>query len=126
MRIESIRLKNFKAFRDIHLRDVPAFFVVVGANGSGKSTLFDVFGFLHDCLKGTVRQALDKRGRFREVLSRDAESDTILIEIQYRMLISGSERLVTYSLEIGEHKGSPIVQRELLRWMESHERAAMV
>ncbi len=116
MKIESIRLKNFKAFRDVHLKDIPSFLVVVGANGSGKTTLFDVFGFLHDCLKGTVRQALDKRGRFREVLSRDADTDTILIEIQYRMLITGVERLVTYSLEIGEQDGSPVVQRELLRY----------
>lgn len=118
MKIESIRLKNFKAFRDIHLRDVPAFFVVVGANGSGKSTLFDVFGFLHDCLKGNVRQALDKRGRFREVLSRgcDPAKDSILIELQYRMEITGVERLVTYSLEIGEDAGAPVVLRELLRY----------
>jgi predicted ATPase len=118
MRIESIRLKNFKAFRDIHLRDIPAFFVVVGANGSGKSTLFDVFGFLHDCLKGNVRQALDKRGRFREVLSRgcDPEKNAILIELQYRMEITGVERLVTYSLEIGEEAGSPVVLREVLRY----------
>lgn len=118
MRIESIRLKNFKAFRDIHLRDIPAFFVVVGANGSGKSTLFDVFGFLHDCLKGNVRQALDKRGRFREVLSRgcDPEKDAILIELQYRMEITGVERLVTYSLEIGEEAGSAVVLREVLRY----------
>ena len=116
MKIESIRLKNFKAFRNVHLKDIPSFLVVVGANGSGKTTLFDVFGFLHDCLKGTVRQALDKRGRFREVLSRDAETEVILIEIQYRMLISGVERLVTYSLEIGEKDGSPIVRREILRY----------
>jgi len=116
VKIESIRLKNFKAFRDVHLKDIAPFMVVVGANGSGKTTLFDVFGFLHDCLKGTVRQALDKRGRFREVLSREADSNTILIEIQYRMLINGAERLVTYSLEITEQNGSPIVQRELLRY----------
>ena len=51
MKIESIRLQNFKAFSNVHLKDIPAFMVVVGANGSGKSTLFDVFGFLHDCLK---------------------------------------------------------------------------
>jgi predicted ATPase len=118
MKIESIRLKNFKAFRDVHLRDLPAFLVVVGANGSGKSTLFDVFGFLHDCLKGNVRQALDKRGRFREVLSRgcDPERDAILIELQYRMEITGVERLVTYSLEIGELQGVPVVLREVLRY----------
>lgn len=116
MKIESIRLKNFKVFRDVHLTDIPSFLVVVGANGSGKSTLFDVFGFLHDCLKGTVRQALDSRGRFREVLSRDATEETILIEIQYRMLISGIERLVTYSLEICERAGAPFIQREILRY----------
>lgn len=118
MKIESIRLRNFKAFRDVHLKDLPSFLVVVGANGSGKSTLFDVFGFLHDCLKSNVRQALDKRGRFREVLSRgcDPEKDTIVIELQYRMEITGVNRLVTYSLEIGESKGAPLVQRELLRY----------
>lgn len=118
MRIESIRLKNFKAFRDVHLKDIPAFMVVVGANGTGKSTLFDVFGFLHDCLKGNVRQALDKRGRFAEVLSRgcNPQTDSILIELQYRMAITGKERLVTYVLEIGEQNGAPIVRQEILRY----------
>jgi predicted ATPase len=116
MKIESIRLKNYKVFRDLYLSDMPSFLVIVGANGSGKSTLFDVFGFLHDCLKGNVRQALDSRGRFREVLSRDALDDNILIEIQYRMLIAGVSRLVTYSIEIAERAGAPFVQREILRY----------
>lgn len=118
MKIESIRLKNFKAFCDVHFKNIPPFLVVVGANGSGKSTLFDVFGFLHDCLKGNVRQALDKRGRFAEVLSRgcDPAKDLIQIELQYRMKISGVERLVTYSLEIGERSGAPVVVKELLRY----------
>jgi len=118
MKIESIRLQNFKAFRNVHLKDIPPFLVVVGANGSGKSTLFDVFGFLHDCLRGNVRQALDKRGRFAEVLSRgcDPQKDSILIELQYRMEIAGAKRLVTYSLEIGERQGQPIVLKELLRY----------
>ena len=116
MRIESIRLKNFKAFRDVQIEDIPPFLVVVGANGTGKSTLFDVFGFLRDCLKGNVRQALDSRGRFKEVLSREASGDSILIEIQYRMEISKVERLVTYSLEIAEESGLPYVRREILRY----------
>ena len=116
MKIESIRLKNFKTFRDVHLQDIPTFLVIVGANGAGKSTLFDVFGFLHDCLKSNVRQALDKRGRFKEVLSRDSDSDSILIEIQYRMEIASIERLVTYSLEIAEKSDAPYVSREILRY----------
>jgi predicted ATPase len=116
MRIESIRLKNYKAFRDATLKDIPPFLVVVGANGAGKSTLFDVFGFLHDCLKNNVRHALDSRGRFKEVLSRDSDGDSILIEIQYRMEIAGVSRLVTYSLEIAEKSGAPYIRREILRY----------
>jgi len=116
MRIESIRLKNYKSFRDSTLKDIPPFLVVVGANGAGKTTLFDVFGFLHDCLKGNVRQALDTRGRFKEVLSRDSNENTILIEIQYRMTIAGVERLVTYSLEISERNNIPYVKHEVLRY----------
>lgn len=116
MQIESIRLKNYKIFRDIHIRDIPRLCIVVGANGAGKTTLFDVFGFLHDCLKGNVRQALDARGRFKEVLSRDSEEETILIEIQYRMPILDKNRLVTYSLEIGEQAGAPYIKREILRY----------
>lgn len=118
MRIESLRLKNFKAFGDMQLRGIPAFLVIVGANGSGKSTFFDVFGFLHDCLRGNVRRALDKRGRFAEVLSRgcDPASDSISIELQYRMEITGVRRLVTYFLEIAEKDAAPVVKREYLRY----------
>jgi predicted ATPase len=116
MKIESIKLKNFKTFKDVELKNIPSFLVIVGANGSGKTTLFNVFGFLHDCLKGNVRQALDSRGRFKEVLSREATKQCIEIEIQYRMAIAGTDRLVTYSLEITEQDGSPFVKREVLRY----------
>ena len=117
MKIESLHIKNFKVFRDVHLKDIPSFLVVVGANGAGKSTLFDVFGFLHDCLKGNVRQALDKRGRFKEVISRDCRAeDSIEIEIQYRMTIADRDRLVTYKLEIAEMNNQPYVKHEVLRY----------
>lgn len=116
MKIESIRLRNFKIFRKVNITEIPSFCVIVGANGTGKTTLFEVFGFLHDCLKGNVRQALDARGRFKEVVSRGCERESILIEIQYRMPIVGKNRLVTYSLEIGERSGVPYIKREILRY----------
>ncbi len=117
MRIESIHIKNFKSFRDAHMRDIPSFCVVVGANGSGKTTLFDVFGFLKDCLTHNVRSALEGRGRFHEVLSRGADPDeAIEIEIQFRMPIAAVDRLVTYRVEIGLQDGRPVVRREVLRY----------
>jgi predicted ATPase len=78
-----------------------------------------VFGFLRDCLSGNVRQALDGRGRFKEVVSRGCEAENILIEIQYRMPIAQVSRLVTYSVEIGQDQGRPIVRRERLRYKRS-------
>jgi predicted ATPase len=49
--IESIKLKNFRAFKEIEMKDIPPFCVIVGANGTGKSTIFSVFGFLRDAVE---------------------------------------------------------------------------
>ena len=116
MRIESIRVKNYKVLQDIFIDNLPPFAVFVGANGSGKTTLFDVFGFLRDSLKNNVRQALQVRGGFREVVSRGHQDEDIVIEIKFRLLINQVERLVTYSLEIGQENKRPLVKREVLRY----------
>lgn len=117
MKIEAIRLKNFKAFRDTEMRDIPRMCVVVGANGSGKSTLFDVFGFLKDALTDNIQKALSKRGGFQEVRSRDSEGP-IEIEIKFRVPLEESKRkpLITYLLSINEKAGNAYVDRETLRY----------
>ena len=82
MKIESIRLKNFKAFQDVEMLDIPRFCVLVGANGSGKSTLFQVFAFLKEAIASNVHTALIKLGGslgFREVRSRNSKGN---IEIE--------------------------------------------
>ena len=116
MELKSITIRNFKALQNIHLKEVPNFVVLVGANGSGKSTLFDVFGFLRDALTTNVRQALDARGRFAEVVTRGHENESIVIELQVSMTIEGRPRLVTYHLEIGLESDRPLVLREFLRY----------
>jgi predicted ATPase len=116
MRIESIKLKNFKAFQDVHIKDIPPFCVVIGANGTGKSTLFDVFRFLKHCLTSNVRKALQDRGGFHEVVSRGHDDESILIEIQFKMEIAGISRRVTYSLEIAQSDKQPFIKREILRY----------
>ncbi len=116
MKIEKIRLKNFRVFQDVVIEDIPSFCVFIGANGSGKTTLFDVFGFLKDCLTYNVTRALQVRGGFQEIVSRGYEHETLLIEIQYRIPITGRERLVTYLVEIGMHERRPCVEREILRY----------
>lgn len=119
MKIESIRLKNFRALRDVHLTDLPNFCVVVGANGTGKSTLFSLFAFLRDAMSGNVNAALMKLGGnrgFQEVRSRGCDGP-IEIELKLRAeLGSGTPKLITYELVIDEEAGRAFVAHEVLKY----------
>ncbi|REJ53626.1 MAG: chromosome segregation protein SMC [Microcystis wesenbergii TW10] len=116
MKIVSIKIKNYRMFKNIHIRDIPPFCVIIGANGTGKSTLFDIFGFLRDALKNNIRQALQIRGGYREIITRGQEQEDIEIELQFPMKILDTERLVTYILIIGQNKNRPVIKREILRY----------
>lgn len=82
-RIEYLRVKNFRALRDLELKNIKPLTVLLGQNGSGKSTVFDVFAFLAECFSIGLRKAVDKRGRFRELRTRGS-NESIVIEIKYR------------------------------------------
>ncbi|MCP4158850.1 MAG: AAA family ATPase [Deltaproteobacteria bacterium] len=116
MKIESLRLKNFKAFKDAFMKDIPSFCVIVGANGSGKSTIFNVFGFLRDAMTGTVNTALARLGGnrgFDEVRSRRT-NDPIEIELKFRE--KPDSPLTTYSIQINSKDGRAYVEREILKY----------
>ncbi|GGD10118.1 AAA family ATPase [Aquisalinus flavus] len=119
MRIKQITVKNYKALQDVTLKDIPGFAVILGANGTGKSTLVGVFDFLKDCLKDNVRSALQKRGGFREVVSRGHENELIKIELKVQLDLISKSRTVTYSIEIGTKENQPnrpVVKREILAY----------
>lgn len=116
MQITSIKIKNYRVFEDLRVENIPPFCVLIGANGTGKSTLFDIFGFLQDALKNNIRQALQIRGGYREVVTRGKEKEDIEIELQFRMNLLGKKRLVTYILIIGQDNRKPLIKREILRY----------
>ena len=100
MQIESIEIKNYRLFRHAKLSGIPRLCVLVGANGAGKSTLFDVFSFLKDALAMNVSKAVSKRGGFKELASRGFAQEPIELTLQFRLDITGKERLVTYLLRV--------------------------
>jgi predicted ATPase len=116
MKIESIRLKNFKSFKDAELSELPNFCVIVGANGTGKSTIFQVFEFLRHAMVSNVNVAMTRLGGsrgFTEVRSRNSRGP-IEIELKFR---EGKESpLTTYSLQLNEEHGKAIVEREVLKY----------
>lgn len=118
MKIEKIKVKNFKVYRDVEIKNIANFSVFLGANGAGKSTLFDIFGFLSDALKNNIKTALNKRGGFKEVYSRDGEG-TMLFEIKFRNDVQSgciTPPLITYHLEITNKDGVPVIASEVLSY----------
>lgn len=114
VKIESIKIKNFKVFKEVYVENISSMAVFLGMNGSGKSTFFDVFGFLNDALITNVKAALARRGGYKEVLSRGQTGD---IEFEIKFRTNQNEPIVTYNLKIGlSDKKEPIVKKESLRF----------
>lgn len=112
-RIESLRVQNYRALRDLELRNLTPLTVFLGPNGSGKSTVFDVFAFLAECFSVGLRKAWDKRGRFKELRTRGADG-AITFELKYRE--NPQTPLITYHLSLDEGPRGPVVTEEWLHW----------
>jgi predicted ATPase len=112
-RIEYLKVQNYRALRDLELKDITPLTVFVGPNGSGKSTIFDVFAFLSESFSSGLRKAWDKRGRFRELRTRGSKGP-ITFEIKYREKVESP--LITYHLSIDEDLTGPFVAEEWLTW----------
>jgi len=111
-RIEYLKVRNFRALRDVEFKELTPLTVLLGPNGSGKSTVFDVFAFLAECFELGLRRAWDKRGRAKELKTRGSDGP-VSIEIKYR---EPSYPLITYHLAVDERRGAPVVIEEWLRW----------
>lgn len=118
-RIEYLRVQNYRALYDLELKALTPLTVFLGPNGSGKSTVFDVFAFLSECFTSGLRRAWDKRGRFRELLTRGSEGP-VLFELKYRETADLS--LITYHLAINEGRRGPFIAEEWLAWRRGRNR----
>ncbi len=111
--IESLHVKNYRALRDIELKQLKSLSVFLGANGSGKSTLFDVFAFLSECFTVGLDSAWKKRGGFKELRTRGCDGP-IEFELKYRE--KPKTPIITYHLSINENVEGPFVETEWLQW----------
>jgi predicted ATPase len=112
-RIEYLKVQNYRALHNLELKNLTPLTVFLGPNGSGKSTIFDVFAFLSECFTESLRKAWDRRGRFRELRTRDTEG-CIIIELKYKE--TSKSPLITYHLAIGEENNRPFIAEEWLQW----------
>lgn len=96
-RLTYLRIQNYRALRDLELRDLTPLTVLVGANGSGKSTVLDALKFLGECADGRLQEAwTSRKQRFGGVKSLGGEGEPVRFEV--RMLLLEGE--LTYHLEV--------------------------
>ncbi len=111
--IESLSIKNYRALRDIELKQLKPLTVFLGANGSGKSTFFDVFAFLSECFTVGLDSTWKKRGGLKELRSRGCDGP-IEFELKYRE--KPKSPIITYHLSIDENMEGPFITTEWLQW----------
>ena len=111
--IEALGIKNYRALRDVELKQLKPLTVLLGANGSGKSTFFDVFAFFAECFTDGLRRALDKREGFKELRTRGCDGP-IEFELKYRE--EPGTPIITYHLSINENSEGPFVENEWMQW----------
>ena len=114
MKITSLRLKNWKSYQDVSISQIPDLCVLVGANDSGKTGFFDALKFLKECLTLDLVTTLKKSGGFSEVLRRDAEAESVEIDIGFRLSVWQVETQFNYLLRLGLENGIAHVLLERL------------
>ena len=119
-RLTYLRIKNYRALRDVEFRDLTPLTVLIGPNGSGKSTVLDALDFLAEAVRGNLVGAWERRDRFRGMRTRGSEGD---IEFEIKANFLG--QVAHYSIKLAENKGAPdsaiIVVDELLNLSNSSQ-----
>ncbi|WP_426493353.1 AAA family ATPase [Hymenobacter sp. 102] len=110
-RLTYLRIKNYRALRDVELRDLTPLTVLIGPNGSGKSTVLDALAFLAEAVSGNLQQAWEKRNRFAGMRTREIDES---ISFEVECFISDETPRLRYLLSIDEAGGTVFVSEEKL------------
>lgn len=108
-RLTYLRIKNYRALRDVEFRDLTPLTVLIGPNGSGKSTVLDALDFLAEAVRGNMQRAWEKRDRFRGMRTRGVEEP---IELELSLNLIPSDYPLRYSLILQEIEGELFVLNE--------------
>ena len=111
-RLTYLRIKNYRALRDVEFRDLTPLTVLIGPNGSGKSTVLDALDFLAEAVRGNLTQAWEKRNRFAGMRTRGVKKG---ISFELKIKLSATGAIFHYYFEVDEQQSKVIVKDEWLK-----------
>lgn len=103
MRVQSIKVKNYKCLENFEWNDIPPFCVIIGENGSGKSTLLGVLDFVRDIVSYGTKYAVDAGGGFENLITSGKNDEQI--EIKLSFLDNANNSRIDCGWEINEDTG---------------------
>ncbi len=109
-RLTYLRIKNYRALRDVEFRDLTPLSVFIGPNGSGKSTVLDALAFLAEAVSGNLEKAWEERNRFKGMRTREIDNK-IQFEVKYSL---NDKDTLHYQLNIDESDDKVYVADETL------------
>ncbi|MDO7874925.1 AAA family ATPase [Hymenobacter sp. ASUV-10] len=101
-RLTYLRIKNYRALRDVEFRDLTPLTMLIGPNGSGKSTVLDALAFLAEAVGGDLKGAWERRNRFAGMRTRGGEGS---IEFEITISLQLGQSAIKYELEVDEKDG---------------------
>ena len=115
-RLTYLRIKNYRALRDVEFSDLTPLTVLIGPNGSGKSTVLDALDFLAEAVRGNLVGAWEKRNRFAGMRTRGSEGN-----IEFELIITGPPDFpqLYYAIILQEDDGQILVRTEKLAEYET-------
>lgn len=112
MKINSIKLNNFKRFSELHIKDISEkskLVLIIGSNGSGKSSIFDSFDFLQKGpYKGMPYPGEESLNYYRKSIGSEA---FVKIELFNKEVILKKDWLI----ESGQETSKKFIGRSSLR-----------
>lgn len=137
MRIERIRIQNFKSIREIEI-EFDELNIFIGKNAAGKSNVFEIFQFLKDIGEQNLENAIQLRGGteyFKNIRIEDSQNFEVSCsfsqgergyglqrEFNNKEYILSSVHHTEYDLEIGFSEGDfRVVSEELVNKRTAHE-----
>jgi predicted ATPase len=110
-RLTYLRIKNYRALRDVEFRNLTPLTVLIGPNGSGKSTVLDALDFLAEAVRGNLVAAWEKRDRFRGMRTRGRDE---AIEFEIKIESNNRPHPLLYKLVVDEASDMVFVSDESL------------
>jgi predicted ATPase len=108
-RLTYLRIKNYRALRDVEFRDLTPLTVLIGPNGSGKSMVLDALDFLAEAMNGDLKKAWESRDRFRGMRTKGEDGN-----IEFEIVTLSEIGRLTYRLELVEYDEKIYIVNEIL------------